>query len=121
VDWAARSVYPLDAGWLPAMGGIAAASHVAGVAVPFAPAGIGAREGLMTLLLSTLMPASAATVTSVLYRVVSILAELATAGFIHGREHTANHGRCGLPRPPKPSPAHRERALESFLTRPVRS
>jgi glycosyltransferase 2 family protein len=77
---AAQSVYPLDGAWLPAMGGIAAASYVAGLAVPFAPAGIGAREGLMTLLLSTMMPAPAAAVTSVLYRLMSILAELISAG-----------------------------------------
>lgn len=77
---AAQSVYPLDAAWLPAMGGIAAASYVAGLAVPLAPAGIGAREGLMTLLLSTMMPAPAAAVVSVLYRLMSILAELISAG-----------------------------------------
>ncbi|MGE3270439.1 MAG: lysylphosphatidylglycerol synthase domain-containing protein [Chloroflexota bacterium] len=77
---AARSVYPLDAAWLPAMGGIAALSYVAGVAVPFAPAGLGAREGLMTLLLSTMMPAPAAAVAAVLYRLVSVLAELTAAG-----------------------------------------
>lgn len=77
---AALSVYPLDVAWLPAMGGIAAASYVAGLAVPFAPAGIGAREGLMTLLLSTMMPAPAAAVVSVLYRLMSILAELIAAG-----------------------------------------
>ena len=76
----AQSVYPLDLAWLPAMGGIAAASYVAGLAVPFAPAGIGAREGLMTLLLSTMMPAPAAAVVSVLYRLMSILAELVSAG-----------------------------------------
>ena len=76
----AQSVHPLDAAWLPAMGGIAAASYVAGLAVPFAPAGIGAREGLMTLLLSTMMPAPAAAVASVMYRLISILAELVTAG-----------------------------------------
>jgi uncharacterized membrane protein YbhN (UPF0104 family) len=62
------------------MGGIAAASYVAGLAVPFAPAGIGAREGLMTLLLTTMMPAPAAAVVSVLYRLMSILAELVAAG-----------------------------------------
>jgi hypothetical protein len=77
---AAQSVYPLDVAWLPAMGGVAAASYVAGLAVPFAPAGIGAREGLMTLLLSTMMPAPAAAVASVLYRLMSILAELVAAG-----------------------------------------
>ncbi|MCC7369229.1 MAG: flippase-like domain-containing protein [Chloroflexi bacterium] len=77
---AARSVYDLDIAWLPAMGGIAAASYVAGLAVPFAPAGLGAREGLMTLLLSTMMPAPAAAIVAVLYRLASVAAELASAG-----------------------------------------
>jgi uncharacterized membrane protein YbhN (UPF0104 family) len=81
---AAQSVYPLEVAWLPAMGGIAAASYVAGLAVPFAPAGIGAREGLMTLLLSTMMPAPAAAVASVLYRLMSISAELVAAGVTVG-------------------------------------
>ena len=60
--------------------GIAALSYLFGLAVPIAPAGLGAREGLMTLLLSTMMPAPAAAVTSVLFRVVSIAAEMLAAG-----------------------------------------
>jgi len=65
---------------LPAVSGIAALSYLFGLAVPIAPAGLGAREGLMTLLLSTMMPAPAAAVTSILYRIVSIAAELIAAG-----------------------------------------
>ncbi len=65
---------------LPAVSGIAALSYLFGLAVPIAPAGLGAREGLMTLLLSTMMPAPAAAVTSILYRIVSITAELVAAG-----------------------------------------
>jgi hypothetical protein len=65
---------------LPAVSGIAALSYLFGLAVPIAPAGLGAREGLMTLLLSTMMPAPAAAVTSILYRIISISAELAAAG-----------------------------------------
>jgi uncharacterized membrane protein YbhN (UPF0104 family) len=65
---------------LPAVSGIAALSYLFGLAVPIAPAGIGAREGLMTLLLSTMMPAPAAAVTSILYRIVSISAEMVAAG-----------------------------------------
>jgi uncharacterized membrane protein YbhN (UPF0104 family) len=78
----AHTVYPLDWEHLPAMTGIAAISYLFGLAVPIAPAGIGAREGLMTALLSTLtpMPVPAAAVASVLYRVVTILAETLAAG-----------------------------------------
>jgi uncharacterized membrane protein YbhN (UPF0104 family) len=66
---------------LPAVSGIAALSYLFGLAVPIAPAGLGAREGLMTLLLTAIgMPAPAAAVTSILYRIISVLAELASAG-----------------------------------------
>ena len=66
---------------LPAVSGIAALSYLFGLAVPIAPAGLGAREGLMTLLLTAIgMPAPAAAVTSILYRIVSVSAELAAAG-----------------------------------------
>jgi uncharacterized membrane protein YbhN (UPF0104 family) len=70
----------LDWGHLPAVSGIAALSYLFGLAVPIAPAGLGAREGLMTLLLSTMMPAPAAAVTSILYRIVSISSEMLAAG-----------------------------------------
>jgi len=76
----AHTVYPLGWDTVTAMGGIAAISYLFGLAVPIAPAGLGAREGLMTVLLSTMMPAPAAAVASVLYRVVTILAESAAAG-----------------------------------------
>lgn len=78
----AHTVYPLEWDRLPAMAGIAAISYLFGLAVPIAPAGIGAREGLMTVLLSTLMPmpVPAAAVASILYRVVTILAESVAAG-----------------------------------------
>jgi len=75
---------------LPAVSGIAALSYLFGLAVPIAPAGIGAREGLMTLLLTAIgMPAPAAAVTSILYRIISVLAEMSSAGlsilFARGR------------------------------------
>jgi len=78
----ARTVHPLGWDWLPAMSGIAGVSYLFGLAVPFAPSGIGAREGLMTVLLATMMPAPEAAATSVLFRIVSILAEVVTAGGI---------------------------------------
>ena len=65
---------------LPAVSGIVALSYLFGLAVPIAPAGLGAREGLAALLLSTMMPPPAAAVTSVLYRIISIAAELLAAG-----------------------------------------
>jgi uncharacterized membrane protein YbhN (UPF0104 family) len=76
----AHTVYPLGWETLPAMGGVAAVSYLFGLAVPIAPAGIGAREGLMTVLLSTMMPAPAAAVTSILYRIVTLTAETVAAG-----------------------------------------
>ena len=78
----AHTVYPLEWDRLPGMAGIAAISYLFGLAVPIAPAGIGAREGLMTALLSTLMPMPlpAAAVASVLYRVVTIVGESLAAG-----------------------------------------
>lgn len=75
----ALSVYSLEPIWLPAMCGIAAVSYLFGLAVPIAPSGIGAREGLMTLLLSTFMPLPAAAAASVLYRTLGILADALAA------------------------------------------
>lgn len=75
-----RSLVPLDAALLPQLLGIAAASYLFGFAVPFAPAGIGAKEGLMTVLLATMMPAPAAAIVAVLNMVLGIVAELIAAG-----------------------------------------
>jgi hypothetical protein len=75
-----RSVYPVDMGWLPLLAGASAASYLFGFALPFAPAGLGAREGMLTLVLATVMPAPVAAIISVLDRIVSILAELLAAG-----------------------------------------
>ena len=75
----AHAIYPLAWEHLPAVAGVAAISYLFGLAVPFAPAGIGAREGLMTAMLQTMMPLPVAVVTSVLYRGVSVLAETASA------------------------------------------
>ena len=76
---AAAAVHPLDLSLLPAMGGVVTISYVFGLVVPFAPAGLGAREGATAFLLATMMPLPAAAATSVLYRVVGILAEAAAA------------------------------------------
>jgi glycosyltransferase 2 family protein len=76
---AADAVHPLDLSLLPAMGGVATISYVFGLLVPFAPAGLGAREGAAAFMLATMMPLPAAAATSVLYRVLGILAEAAAA------------------------------------------
>ncbi len=72
---AAQIVHPLGPETLVQMAGITALSYLFGLAVPFAPAGLGAREGATALLLSALMPLPAAVATSVLARVLGIMAE----------------------------------------------
>ena len=75
-----RSMVPFDAALLPQLLGIAAASYLFGFAVPIAPAGIGAKEGLMTVLLATMMPAPVAAIVAVLNMVLGVVAELIAAG-----------------------------------------
>jgi glycosyltransferase 2 family protein len=75
-----RSVYPVDIAWLPLLAGASATSYLFGFALPFAPAGLGAREGMLTLVLATVMPVPVAAIVSVLDRIVSVLAELLAAG-----------------------------------------
>jgi glycosyltransferase 2 family protein len=74
------SVHPVDAGLLPLLAGASAASYLLGFALPFAPAGLGAREGMLTLVLATVMPAPVAAIISVLDRIASVVAELLAAG-----------------------------------------
>jgi hypothetical protein len=73
------SIVPIDVSHLPAMAGVVAVSYVIGLVVPIAPAGLGAREGVSTLLLSSFMPLPAAIAASVLYRVVAIIADALAA------------------------------------------
>jgi hypothetical protein len=72
----AQIISPLGVELLPQMAGTMALSYLFGLAVPFAPAGLGAREGATALLLSTLMPLPAAIATSVLARLIGIAAEV---------------------------------------------
>jgi|SRR5579859_204718 len=72
---AAQIVYPIEPSALVQMAGIMALSYLFGLAVPFAPAGLGAREGATALLLSTMMPLPAAVTISVLARLIGIAAE----------------------------------------------
>ncbi len=71
----AQIVHPLNAALLPQMAGVMALSYLFGLVVPFAPAGLGARESATALFLATLMPLPAAVATSVLARVIGIMAE----------------------------------------------
>ena len=77
VTW---SVNPLDMGWLPFLMGAQAISYLVAFSVPIAPAGLGVREGVMGLLLSTAMPVPAAAIVTVLSRALSVAAELVAAG-----------------------------------------
>ena len=93
----ARAIYPIPWENLPAVSGIAAISYLFGLAVPFAPAGLGAREGLMTALLQTMMPLPVAAVASILYRAISISAEalaaVLAAFLARDRYGTPEHGK----------------------------
>jgi hypothetical protein len=95
-----RSVYPVDVGWLPLLAGASAASYLFGFALPFAPAGLGAREGMLTLVLATVMPVPVAAIVSVLDRIVTVLAELLAAGLamlVAGRRGQVAPGALSRP------------------------
>lgn len=67
---------PVPAHELRVLAGTVAASYLAGYLVLVAPAGIGVREGVMTALLSAIMPAPAALVVSVISRLWFTAAEI---------------------------------------------
>ena len=71
-----NSVYPLPLAWLPTVAAIYAVSWIAGFLVPFAPSGLGVREGAMILLLGQYLPVPAVTATAILFRLWLILAEV---------------------------------------------
>lgn len=71
-----NAVYPLPLAWLPTIAAIYAVSWMAGFLAPFAPSGLGVREGAMILLLGQYLPVPAVTATAVLFRVWLILAEV---------------------------------------------
>lgn len=62
------------------LAGVNALSFLAGYVVFIAPAGLGAREGAMTLLLSPLVPTYVAAVVAILSRLWTVAAELLGAG-----------------------------------------
>jgi len=80
------------------LGGIMAASYLGGLLVPFAPAGLGVREGIMVGLFAGVVPAPAALLIPVAQRLWFFLAEfLALASFplFPGRRGPAASGEGG--------------------------
>jgi uncharacterized membrane protein YbhN (UPF0104 family) len=71
-----NAVHPLSLAWLPTVIAIYAISWMAGFLAPFAPSGLGVREGAMILLLGQVLPVPAVTVTAILFRLWLILAEV---------------------------------------------
>ena len=71
-----NAVYPLPFAWFPTVVAIYAISWIAGFLAPFAPSGLGVREGAMILLLGQYLPVPAVTATAILFRVWLILAEV---------------------------------------------
>ena len=87
----ARSVAPeapLGPLLVTCVGGFALAS-AAGMFSILVPAGVGVRDGVLALLLVTLMPLPAATAVVVVARFLAVLADLLLAGFAWawGRRH----------------------------------
>jgi len=71
-----NAVHPLPITWLPTVAAIYAVSWMAGFLAPFAPSGLGVREGAMILLLGQYLPVPAVTVTAILFRLWLTLAEV---------------------------------------------
>jgi len=71
-----NAIYPLSLAWLPTVAAIYAVSWMAGFLAPFAPSGLGVREGAMILLLGRYLPVPAVTAAAILFRLWLILAEV---------------------------------------------
>ncbi len=71
-----NSLYPLPLHLLPALTGIVTLSLIAGFLAPFAPNGLGVREGLLVLLLSRYLPTPVAAVISLASRLWLTVIEL---------------------------------------------
>ena len=71
-----NAVHSLPLAWLPTVIAIYAVSWIAGFLAPFAPSGLGVREGAMILLLGQYLPVPAVTATAILFRIWLILAEV---------------------------------------------
>jgi uncharacterized membrane protein YbhN (UPF0104 family) len=70
-----QAVGSIELSALPTLGAIFAVSYLTGLIMPLAPAGLGVREGLMTLLLAQLVPMPVAAAASVLVRALQVAAE----------------------------------------------
>lgn len=71
-----NAVHPLSRAWLPTVIAIYAISWMAGFLAPFAPSGLGVREGAIILLLGQYLPVPAVTAAAILFRIWLILAEV---------------------------------------------
>ncbi len=69
------AIQPLALVVLSELGAVYGISYVAGLIFPFAPNGVGVREGVMATLLSGILPVAAAGAGSVLFRVLQVSAE----------------------------------------------
>ncbi len=69
-----NAVHPLSLAWLPTVIAIYAVSWMAGFLAPFAPSGLGVREGVMILLLGQFLSVPAVTAAAILFRVWLTLA-----------------------------------------------
>lgn len=76
------ALVPLEAGAVLPLVGVNALSFLAGYVVFLAPAGLGAREGAMAVLLRPFAPAGVAAVLAMASRLWTIAAELAGAGVV---------------------------------------
>lgn len=71
-----HAVCPLSLVWLPTIVAIYAVSWIAGFLAPFAPSGLGVREGALIFLLGQYLPMPAVTVAAILFRLWLTLAEV---------------------------------------------
>ena len=69
------SIYPVPLAWLPTVAAIYAASWIVGFLTPFAPGGLGVREGALALLLGRYVPLPVATAAALLSRLWLTLGE----------------------------------------------
>lgn len=78
----ARSVYPISPSALPALPGIFAIAWAVGFLSFLTPSGLGVREGMLSLLLGSVMPTPFALLVSLLARAWLTLAELGCAAAV---------------------------------------
>jgi uncharacterized membrane protein YbhN (UPF0104 family) len=78
----ARSIYPLPPAALPGVAGSFAIAWVVGFLSLITPSGLGVREGVLGVLLSTFMPTPVALLLALLARIWLTVAELACAALV---------------------------------------